>query len=128
MDATAEGIGGRKWSFEVGIDRHGFGCEQDGDPLTEECKTCGKPDPPIKLMQGAVELAPLLPAGKQVKFLLVTAPQLWEAANEVVAAERAFLAKDTNVNADRCATAVTALADMVAKAVGKQDWKDVLQG
>lgn len=107
MDVTAEGLGGRKWSWQ----------EKPGEGGMERV-----------LSQGALEIAVLRePHGREVQHLLVTAPQLWTAANEVVAAEQAFLEDDTNANSNRCVTAVMALADMVAKAVGKQRWADVAQ-
>lgn len=95
MIESAEWIGGRKWSLE-----------RDAEGA--------------RLQQGVTQLARLSPAGEKAQLLLVTAPQLWDAANELVklvAAGREAMGTDELVR----------LANMVAKAVGKTEWKDVLQ-
>lgn len=102
MDVTAEGIGERKWSFD-----------EEG----------------LELRQGASCLATLNPSvAEPVKHLLVTAPQLWAAANEVCHLEYVVVDEGKPENFTEMAEAMERLRNMVAKAVGKQDWKDVLQG
>lgn len=90
MIESAEGIGSRKWSFLPG--EHG-----------------------LDLMEGTKRLATLTDEGKKVLHLLVTAPQLWEAANEVIKSEYESI------------DGVNRLMNAVAKSVGKDDWKKVLQ-
>jgi hypothetical protein len=97
MSETPEGIGSRKWSLA----REGA----------------------LRVMHGTTEIATLTLDGEDVKHLLVTAPQLWDAANEMIkhamvvsAAEKAQLNEH-----------VKHLADMVAKAVGKNSYADVKQ-
>lgn len=134
MAESQEGIGGRKWSLAIGEDRHGFGCECDGDPLLRECEICGPPNPPVQIMQGVTRICSLYDLPKDpttgkpglgdehVKHLLVTAPQLWDAANELIK-ELATLPTASLFLHGKDQT----LKNMVAKAVGKTDWKDVKQ-
>jgi hypothetical protein len=125
---STEGIGSRKWSLLRGEDHHGYGCERDGDLLAEECAVCGKPDPPVALMQGKDKLADLTEEGRKVQVLLVTAPQLWEAANEFLrqlASDEGADAK--NAMSEAQVATVSRLGNMVAKAVGKDAWGKVLQ-
>lgn len=101
MAESAEGIGSRKWSLLR---------EDDG----------------VWLMQGAHRIARLEKMGEAVLLLLVTAPQLWDAANDVMkqtdgAGPSALEDSGLTVGARDY------LGNMVAKAVGKQDWKDVAQ-
>lgn len=102
MSETAEGIGGRKWSL--------LRVREDA----------------IALMEGKTEVALMTsPLGDQTKLLLVTAPQLWAAANELIK-----VADSINLQehvGGKTNAALKQLADMVAKAVGKTDWKEVLQ-
>jgi hypothetical protein len=105
MTDTAEGIGSRKWSYQV----------RERDDAQMVSKT-------LVLSQGVIELAALTADGERVKHLLVTAPQLWAAANAVIIEHRSG---DTlMVGLD---SKIFALAEMVAKAVGKQAWEQVEQ-
>lgn len=108
MNDTPEGMSGRKFSFL----REPF----QGDE-TKIVPNGG----PIWLMQGAIPLASLTKTGDEIKFLLVTSPQLWSAANEVVY-EAVKLVGYEKLNPQ-----LKALAQMVAKAVGKAEWRGVLQ-
>lgn len=131
MDNTAEGIGGRKWSFdrvsesghltlERALTKAGVSMpREDYEKLGEALG----PQRVVRLQQGAIELAALTEHGEKVKMLLATAPQLWEAANALVALAR----RAPEAGAPEWRAAEQALANMVAKAVGKQDWKDVEQ-
>ncbi len=110
MVGTPEGIGSRKWSL---------GRDADGYPA---------------LMQGKFVVARLTevpPAGEtdtasgmSVKNLLVTAPQLWDAANELVKFIMNNVAQSPGATPNPLAVT---LANMVAKSVGKTDWNDVSQ-
>lgn len=103
MDATVEGIGGLKWSVERKLVTDAV--------LPTTIHTY--------LMQGRTVVAEIEDA--RHLQLLVTAPQLWDAANEMVKAFR---------DAGRPGALEKAAADlglMVAKAVGKDDWGRVLQ-
>lgn len=118
MDATAEGIGARKWSYQTRDITHEV---MDKPPVVET---------QYVLSQGALELAVLTKHGEQVKLLLATAPQLWTAANEAVLSAIAGWRKlgyDEGTLYERLSPQEKMLAQVVAKAVGKQDWKDVLQ-
>ena len=95
MVESAEGIGSRKWSFL-----------RDADGLW--------------LMQGKHQIARLTAEGERVLHLLVTAPQLWDAANEVMKAAG-------TADMSRIGPAAISLGNMVAKSVNKQDWKEVAQ-
>ena len=95
MVETAEGIGSRKFSI-----------------LRDESGTW--------LMEGAHQIARLTTRGEQVLHLLVTAPQLWDAANEVMKAAG-------TADMSRIGPAAISLGNMVAKSVNKQDWKEVAQ-
>lgn len=68
----------------------------------------------LALFEGSnKKLAVLTPSGKEVFNLFVTSPQLWDAANE-------FLK-------DGSAENILRLQNMVAKSVGKTDWRTVAQ-
>lgn len=114
MSETPEGIGSRKWSLLPAHDAKGDGVGgglvwiNRGDDLV--------------LMEGKTMLARLTPEGKKVFALLATAPQLWETANEVVKVSRQDGKGVVHVQ-----SAIYRLSEMVAKAVGKNDWKDVAQ-
>jgi hypothetical protein len=122
MVESAEGIGSRKWSLLVPQEPLGTGRV-------------------LHLMQGGQTVADLTPIGLQVKELLATAPELWDAANDLVRQREKVVAtreEDSDrmtleyierraEQAKRMQAAFERLANMVAKAVGKTDWKDVLQ-
>ena len=99
MAESTEGIGAWKWSFE----------SVNGE---------------IFLNQGKYRLARLerLPADMdadefKIRHLLVSAPQLWDAANELAKAwERSAPTPE-----------LVTLRNAVAKAVGKTAWSDVAQ-
>lgn len=95
MYETPEGIGSRKFSLR-------------------------REDHILTLMQGATPLAALSPEGEKVMFLLVTAPQLWESANDVLR----ILHK---AQAGALGPASKRLGNMIAKSVGKDKWADVEQ-
>lgn len=97
MSEIAEGIGGVQWGFEP---------TRMGTFLTE----------------GKNRLAEVTTAGMRYKMLLATAPELWDAANEVIKA----LESGVEVSQPQ-ADALHRLRNVVAKAVGKTDWKDVAQ-
>jgi hypothetical protein len=106
MVETAEGIGSRKWSFV-----------REGESASDEC---------LVLMEGKTRLAELTKDGEAVFALLVTAPQLWAAANALILALHA--APKPLLDASPAQqSAANLLAYMVAKAVGKTDWKNVAQ-
>ena len=100
MIDTPEGIASQKWSFQV-----------DGES--------GE----LTLSQGAIRLAKLTKTGETFKLLLVTCPQLWNAANDVVL----LATKIADKNGEQVHPEIKLLGEMVAKAVGKQDWRTVLQ-
>lgn len=102
MSETPEGIGGRKWS------------------LLRHTKIGGLTF--VTLQEGITELASLTEDGERVKSLLVTAPQLWDTANNLLQAYAQSLPDPTEQ-----ARAWEALANMVAKAVGKTAWEQVIQ-
>lgn len=90
MVETPEGIGGRKWSYQKATDGS------------------------FELYEGpSKKLATLTPSGKEVFELLVTAPQLWNAANDCL-----LDASEANL---------LRLKNMVAKSVGKDNWDKVKQ-
>jgi hypothetical protein len=96
MVESPEGIGGRKWSFQK--DESGQLC----------------------LFEGATKkLATLTDSGKEVLHLAVTAPQLWDAANELLKAVKA--------GTPDLAPLHERLANMVAKSVNKTSWDHVAQ-
>lgn len=101
MVESAEGIGGRKWSLLN---------EADG----------------LWLMEGTKKLARLADDGRMVMHLLVTAPQLWAAANEV-ARKTHGIGPSALDDAGLCSDDVERLANAVAKAVNKSQFVDVLQ-
>lgn len=106
MVESAEGIGSRKWSL-----------------FKDEAER-------LMLMQGKTEVASIILP--EAMSLLVTAPQLWDAANELVKAYRQAEArrgagKSTTEDVDVVHAAQMRLANMVAKGVGKDDWTKVLQ-
>lgn len=108
MSETPEGIGGRKWSLIRATDG------SDG----------------MDLMEGQKKLATLTADGAKLFALFVTVPQLWEAANAAVKAPQALLKADGVPLATKDAAIAAAyerLANMVAKAVGKDEWTKVLQ-
>lgn len=112
MAGTDEGIGGRKWSF---LRDEAFSEQVDSDGHTVDVVGA------LRLMEGRTPLAALTPDGERVKLLLVTAPQLWQAANAVMVAAS---------NGGPTAVPPAAwqlLGDMVAKAAGKDHWQDVAQ-
>lgn len=101
MSEIAEGIGGRKWSL--------------GRELVS-----GQ----LAVMQGKSHMATLTdsatePCGKHVAHLIVTAPQLWAAANAICL--------QWNENRLFHTPEMLALCNMVAKAVGKSDFRNVKQ-
>lgn len=100
MVETPEGIGARKFSM-----------------LRQESLDSNKK---VSLMQGSTELAALTPAGEAVFRLLVTSPQLWDAAN-------AFILKAAGEAFVETFPEFQTLKAMVAKAVGKDSWKEVSQ-
>lgn len=104
MVESAEGIGSRKWS----LDREGRELARDD------------PSHSVRLMEGTKWLASLTHEGEAVLHLLVTAPQLWGAANDLV--KLIASGREAMGSAE-----ATALANTVAKAVGKDDWRQVLQ-
>lgn len=110
MAETAEGIGGRKWSLLR--DAEGYICLQQGRHelarLTERDDATPNADP----------------FGSDVKELLVTAPQLWDAANNYI---KTLHAPETPDAETLAGIALMRLQAMVAKAVGKMDWDDVKQ-
>lgn len=95
MYEMPEGVGSRKWSLR-------------------------REDSILTLMQGKDPLAALSPDGEKVMLLLVTCPQLWDAANDV-------LRTLYTAQAGALGPASKRLANMVAKAVGKDKWEDVQQ-
>lgn len=106
MNETDEGIGSRKWSFE---------------PTAEG----------LFLNQGTYRLARIEPMkdvveSLKVRMLLVTAPQLWDAANELLKLLTAVGAPLGEASFQRD-QAISILANMVAKSVGKTNYEDVLQ-
>jgi hypothetical protein len=98
MVESPEGIGLRKWSF-----------------LQE---TEGKDTDGLYLMEGKTKLALITEDGKAILHLLVTTPQLWTAANEVVLT--------LEVGGDM-PVALIRLKNALAKAVSKDDWSKVRQ-
>lgn len=111
MAESAEGIGGRKWSLGR-LDGERVGVYQ-GKHLLAELAAGELPE------AARVEVVPA-----KVQSLIVTAPQLWDAANEFI---KAFRAPHADPSQGVLEAAEKRLSDMVAKAVGKTDWKDVLQ-
>lgn len=108
MIETAEGIGSRKWSYEI---------EGTEGSHTDPAK--------FVLCQGVSRLAVLTPFGEKCKLLIATAPQLWATANDLLVLEK-------NVQSGACPAGMLVkgferLSEMVAKAVGKQEWTKVLQ-
>ena len=102
MAESTEGVGFWKWSFE---------------PVNGE----------LFLNQGKYRLARLEPLPvetgldqSKVRGVLVTAPQLWDAANELV---KEWQRQRSIV----CTTEMDRLMNAVAKAVGKTTWSDVAQ-
>lgn len=73
-------------------------------------------DSVLQLMRGATPLAALSPDGEGVMLLLVTAPQVWEAAHDLL---KAVSAKGPLTPAEE------RLAGMLAKAAGKNRWVDL---
>lgn len=104
MVETPEGIGSQKFSLSKDI----VIATAEGLNVRFE----------VALMQGKTVIAALSPEGETVKSLLVTAPQLWDAANDLIR---------ELVRNGRTDLASSPLANMVAKSVGKTDWKDVAQ-
>ena len=102
MVESPEGIGGRKWSLE-------------------RWKLTSEPS----LMQGTTALATLTPDGEKVMHLLVTAPQLWDAANALL---KALTDNPGGMSVTESqAEAFIRLKNMVAKSVNKDRWEDVAQ-
>lgn len=81
--------------------------------------------PRTLLCQGVTVLAELTADGVLVLALLVTSPQLWEAANDLLVLDKpgTHFASDS-VYQEK----ITRLKNMVAKSVGKDDWRKVIQG
>lgn len=100
MAESAEGIGGRKWS----VGRAG---------------TSGR----MTINEGATVLAELTPQGEAVFNLLVTAPQLWDAANDLIKT----MGTEGGPRATFAPEQRQKLANMVAKAVNKDEWAHVAQ-
>lgn len=96
MSDTPEGLGSRKWSLYV---------DSTGQLL---------------LMQGNKTIATIHDAA--AKHLLVSAPQLWTEANDLLVATKAAL-----TNGEEFPTAVLRLGNVVAKAVNKTGWGQVSQ-
>lgn len=96
MAETAEGIGSRKWSYQ-----------RTSDGI-------------LILMEGTKPIAALTEEGAKVFQLLVTAPQLWEEANQLVKGSVA-LGNLGGISAE------CRLANLVAKAAGRSSWKEVDQ-
>lgn len=101
MAESAEGIGARKWSLL-----------KDGDVVV--------------VHQGITPLAALTPAGEQVKHLIVTAPQLWEAANDLLKVLSNIIPPDGPPGL-ALIKATERVGNMVAKSVDKADWRKVVQ-
>jgi hypothetical protein len=104
MAESTEGIGSRKWSL-----------------LRTD-------DNVVVVHQGKTPLAALTPDGLKVKELIVTSPQLWEAANDMIQALKLFDTVNSAEMVVRVHAARSALMKAVAKAAGKDDWYKVLQG
>lgn len=117
MAESAEGIGGRKWSFQTGT-----------PPASHSLGSVA-----LYLSQGKYKLAMMMPQEteadatmldiEKVENLLVTAPQLWDAANEYLKALRS----DGQFAESNATASLIVLEAMVAKSVGKTDWNDVKQ-
>ena len=97
MVETAEGIGGRKWELA----RNGATAETE-------------------IKEGVNTVA--LVRDRGVLHLLVTAPELWDAANDLLRTWHDDKSADVEF-----ANALDRLSNMVAKAVGKTSWSDVAQ-
>lgn len=137
MSDTPEEIGGRKWSLLKFSDN-----PDAGHTAQDEFAFQGDE---LYVMEGTKTLAALTHHGAVVKALLVTAPQLWEAANDYIKAgdvyDRACMktaaAEGSGVTVKMLEDEAGAqrkreiafgrLCAMVAKSVGKTDWKDVAQ-
>ena len=120
MVESTEGLGNRKWSL----------LEEIGDGGLERFVMQGK------FVIARIDYLGELPAEsavprfdrasvRKIQALLVTAPQLWDAANELIKAAEEIARKTGSPllvghNYER-------LCNMVAKAVDKIAWKDVLQ-
>lgn len=74
----------------------------------------------LQVHLGRTPLAALSIDGEAHMFLFITAPQLWDAANDIL--------KALQSNSDAPALAARArLQNLVAKAAGKDRWEDVKQ-
>jgi hypothetical protein len=108
MVESPEGIGSRKWS--IGRDSDGYPALMQGAHVIARLT---EPDP----------TRPTGASGMELLHLLVTAPQLWDAANQLfvkLAAIKPGCAADLQADYQY-------LQNMVAKAVNKDDWAKVLQ-
>ena len=92
MVESIEGIGGLHWSF--GRDEAGM----------------------VQLMQGKTALATLSAVGEQHKLLLVTVPQVWEAADDLLT----LIASGQEAMGSPLAVR---LGNALAKAVGEEAWR-----
>jgi hypothetical protein len=75
------------------------------------------------LVEGTTRLAEMTEAGMRSKRLIAAAPELWDAANEYVK----LLTREQEPDETAITMAVARLQNVLAKAVGKADWRDIEQ-
>lgn len=77
--------------------------------------------PIVKLMRGSTLIATLAPGADDYLHLLVSSPQLWTAANDIL------VASDSIKDYEHQPEVVKRLGNAVAKSVDKGNWREVLQ-
>ncbi len=76
-------------------------------------------DGKLYLMQGKTRLAEIL--NPAIKMMLVAAPQLWTGANDLL------VATDSIKDFEHQPEVVQRMGNALAKAVGKTNWREVVQ-